>query len=233
MSARPKLMTLPVIVQVFVFVILVPFLPMLVSWHWDWWEAWYYALLGILGFIVSRVLAAKKHPDLIAERAKFTRHDDIQPWDKVLARLVGLGGALIPLTAGLDMRYGWSMLKLGLGWKVAAIVLMSAGFALGAWALMENRFFSGVVRIQKERGHHVVSSGPYAWVRHPGYAGALLTYLLSPLLLDSLWTFVPAGLLTILLIVRTALEDQTLQAELPGYQAYTRKTRYRLLPGIW
>ena len=114
------------------------------------------------------------------------------------------------------------------------MIFILIGYVIGSWALMENRFFSGTVRIQKERGQHVVSTGPYAWVRHPGYAGALLTYFVTPLLLDSPWTFAPVAFITVVLIVRTALEDLTLHEELPGYKEYaTQKTRYRLLPGIW
>jgi protein-S-isoprenylcysteine O-methyltransferase Ste14 len=107
------------------------------------------------------------------------------------------------------------------------------GYVLSSWALLENRFFSGVVRIQKDRGHQVVSTGPYGFVRHPGYAGALLAYLVTPVLLDSTWAFIPAVLMAGVVILRTALEDRTLQEELPGYKDYARKTRYRLLPGIW
>jgi protein-S-isoprenylcysteine O-methyltransferase Ste14 len=143
-----------------------------------------------------------------------------------------LGGGLIPLTAGLDARFGPSA-DFSLPIELAALVVILAGYALGSYALMENRFFSGMVRIQTDRGHRVVSSGPYTWVRHPGYAGALLTYLATPLLLDSVWAFLPVVLLLIVLVVRTRLEDQTLQAELPGYSEYARRVRYRLLPGIW
>ena len=228
-----KVLTVRVIVQVLVFVVLVPFLPLLISWSWTWWEAWVYALIGILGFIVSRVLVARRHPDLLVERARFMQHENTKPWDKVLARLVSLGGGLIPLIAGLDARYAWPGVDFSMTAEIIALIPVLAGFALGAWALMENRFFSGVVRIQKERGHQVVSTGPYAWVRHPGYAGSLLTYWFIPILLDSLWTFLPVALLTIVLLIRTDLEDRTLKRELPGYKEYARKTRFRLLPGIW
>jgi protein-S-isoprenylcysteine O-methyltransferase Ste14 len=221
------------ILQMLVFIVLVPFLPLLISWNWTWWEAWVYALIGFLGFIVSRLLAARRHPDLIAERAKFMQHKDIKPWDRALARLVGLGGGLIPMVAGLDARLGWPGVDFSLPVELVALVFILAGFAFGAWALMENRFFSGVVRIQKERGHHVVSTGPYAWMRHPGYAGALLTYLATPILFDSLWTFLPVAFISIVLVIRTDLEDRTLKHELPGYKEYAQKTRFRLLPGIW
>jgi protein-S-isoprenylcysteine O-methyltransferase Ste14 len=114
-----------------------------------------------------------------------------------------------------------------------AVVVIILGYLLGTWAMLENRFFSGVVRIQVDRGHTVVSTGPYAWIRHPGYAGALVVYLLTPILLDSIWALIPALMLALALIIRTALEDQTLQVELPGYEEFTKKTPYRLLPGIW
>jgi protein-S-isoprenylcysteine O-methyltransferase Ste14 len=104
---------------------------------------------------------------------------------------------------------------------------------LGSWAIIENRFFSGVVRIQTDRGHKVVDTGPYRLVRHPGYAGALLAYFLTPILLDSIWAFVPVIFITVALVVRCRLEDETLQAELAGYKEFTQKTRYRLIPGIW
>jgi len=234
MSNPNKLLTVRALVQMFVFILLVPFLPLLISWNWSWWEAWAYALIGIFGFIISRALVAKRHPDLLVERAKFVEHEDAKSWDKILARLVGLAGALIPLTAGLDVRDGWSLFQFHWGWKLIAFLLILIGYAIATWALMENRFFSGVVRIQTERGHHLISTGPYAWVRHPGYLGGLLTYFATPILLDSLWTFGVVAVFTVILIIRTALEDRTLQEELPGYKEYaTQKTKYRLIPGIW
>jgi protein-S-isoprenylcysteine O-methyltransferase Ste14 len=221
------------IVQLLVFIVLVPFLPLLISARWGWWQAWAYGLVGVLGFIVSRYLTSRRHPDLLTERSRMMKHEDAKTWDKLLGRLVGLGGAIIPLVAGLDLKYGWSDADYGFAVEMIALVLILLGYAFGSWALMENRFFSGVVRIQTERGHHVVSSGPYAIVRHPGYAGALLTYFATPLLLDSPWTFLPVIVMAIVLVVRTVLEDRTLQEELPGYKEFTQKTRYRLVPGVW
>ena len=199
----------------------------------SWLEAWLYALLAIFGFIISRILAAKRHSDLLAERAKFAKHADAKSWDKVLARLVVLGGAFLPLVAALDVRNGWSDFQFSWAWKSVAFIIMLLGYAIGTWALMENRFFSGVVRIQKDRGHHVVDGGPYRWVRHPGYVGGLLAAFGTPILLDSLWTFGVVAVYTAILVLRTSLEDRTLQAELEGYADYAQRTRYRLLPGIW
>jgi len=222
------------VIQLLVFIVIVPFLPLIISLKWNWWQAWIYGLIGVLGFIVSRVLAARRHPDLLTERSKMMQHEDAKSWDKVLGRFVGLGGALIPLVTGLDRKYGWSTTRYSFAVELVALVLILVGYAIGSWALMENRFFSGVVRIQTERGHHVVSNGPYKIVRHPGYMGALLTYFATPLLLDSPWTFVPVVVMTVVLVIRTSLEDRTLQEELPGYREYaTQKTKYRLIPGIW
>ena len=142
------------IVRALVFVVAVPLLPLLVSRQWDWWEAWVFAAVSILGFGASRRLAARRHPDLLAERAQFTSHDDIKAWDKALLPLVAFGGAAIPIVAGIDAIYG----RPAFGWslKSAALLVLLAGYALSSAALIENRFFSGVVRIQRDRGQCVV-----------------------------------------------------------------------------
>ncbi|RPI74704.1 MAG: isoprenylcysteine carboxylmethyltransferase family protein, partial [Desulfobacteraceae bacterium] len=142
------------------------------------------------------------------------------------------GTALIPLVAGLDAIWG-EQHPFDLKIKMIALFIMLTGHALGYYAMFANRFFSGMVRIQTDRGHHVVSSGPYCWIRHPGYVGALLANLVTPLLLDSYWAFVPTIFLSVVLIVRTYLEDSALQNELPGYSDYAKQVRYRLLPGVW
>ena len=191
-----------------------------------------YALTCILSFATSRALAARRHPDLLAERARSMQYEDTEPWDRLLAPLVGLGGGLIPLVAGLNALFDWSP-TFSPPAKILSLLIILAGYALGTYALLENPFFSGVVRIQTDRDHRAVSSGPYRWVRHPGYAGGLLTYLATPFLLDSLWAFLPVALLTIALVIRTELEDRTLQDKLEGYRDYARRVRYRLLPGVW
>lgn len=99
--------------------------------------------------------------------------------------------------------------------------------------MFSNKFFSGTVRIQKERGHTVVTTGAYRFVRHPGYLGFIIFSIATPLLLDSLWALIPAGLTATVVIIRTALEDQTLLDELNGYKEYTSQVRYRLLPRVW
>lgn len=221
-----------VLVLTFFFIVVVPSLPLLISWRWDWWEAWVYTATSILGFAVSRALAARQHPDLLAERARYLGHENAESWDRLLSPLVGLGGGLLPVVAGLDARFGWSP-TFSLPVKIAALVIILAGYVLGSYALIENRYFSGIVRIQADRDHHVVSTGPYRWLRHPGYAGAILTYVATPVFLDALWAFVPAALLTIVVVIRTELEDRTLHDRLEGYSDYATRVRYRLVPGVW
>jgi protein-S-isoprenylcysteine O-methyltransferase Ste14 len=232
MTETQKTFTLKVIVQVFLVVAAAPFIPLIISGAWDWWQAWAYAVVSILAFVISRILVNQRHPDLIAERARFTSAKDTKPWDKVLAPAVGVGSILILVVSGLDKYYGWSPASsLTANWIALFGILLGYGFS--SWALIENRFFSGTVRIQTERGHHVVATGPYRIVRHPGYAGGMFGYIFIPLLLDSYWAWIPTILLGAALVVRTALEDKTLQEELPGYKEFAQKTRYRLLPGVW
>jgi protein-S-isoprenylcysteine O-methyltransferase Ste14 len=232
MTEKTKVMTPQTILMLLIFIVLSPMLPLIISWQWDWWEAWVYAGINIFGFAISRYLAGRRHPDLLAERAKFLQHQNPEKWDKILSPLLGLGGGLIPVVAGLDARFGPSA-QFGLGVKIVSILVIVLGFVIGSYALMVNRFFSGMVRIQSERGHHVVEKGPYRWVRHPGYAGSLLTYPVIPLLLDSMWAFIPAFTTIFIIILRTKLEDQALQEKLEGYREYAQRVRYRLIPGVW
>jgi protein-S-isoprenylcysteine O-methyltransferase Ste14 len=232
MNDQKKLFTPGVIFQLLFFIVLIPFLPLLISWRWNWWEAWVYGILSVLGFVVSRVLAARRHPDLIAERAHALQHENAQSWDKKLAPLMGLGGILVLVIAGLDALLDWSP-AFSLPVKILALLLIVAGYALSSYALIENRFFSDTVRLQTDRGHQVVSGGPYHWMRHPGYAGALLVYLVTPFFLDSALAFLPTFLTIGLYVLRTTWEDKFLQEELQGYRDYAKRVRYRLIPGIW
>jgi protein-S-isoprenylcysteine O-methyltransferase Ste14 len=197
------------------------------SGQWDWVAAWvflglYLVMIGANALLLDR--------ELVAERAQIG--EDTKDWDRVLASLSLLlwtPGALI--VSGLDQRFGWSDVADPL--RVACLAVLIAGHALSTWAMARNRFYSGTVRIQEDRGHVVVSSGPYRFVRHPGYVAYLLLALSTPLWLDSLWGLVPSLLGAGAIVVRTWLEDQTLCEELEGYTEYAQRVRYRLVPGIW
>lgn len=232
MNTQTKLMTPKTIIRLVLIIVVFPLIPMIISGAWNWWEAWVYAIISILGFIVSRVLASRRHPDIIAERARSMEMQNAKSWDKILAPMLAFGGLLILIVAGADKGFGWST-PFSLSAKVVSLIVIVLGYVVSSWALIENRFFSGVVRIQTDRDHHVVTTGPYRIVRHPGYASALWMYLVMPVWFDSWWAFVPSILLFAVLVLRTSLEDRTLQEELPGYKEFTHKTRYRLFPGIW
>jgi hypothetical protein len=133
MKNQQKLLSASLILQLLFFIVLMPFLPLLISWRWDWWEAWAYGILSILGFMVSRLLAARRHPDLITERARILQHEDTKSWDKTLAPLMGVGGGLVLLVAGLDARLGWSP-GFSLPVKIPALALILGGYALGSYA---------------------------------------------------------------------------------------------------
>jgi protein-S-isoprenylcysteine O-methyltransferase Ste14 len=146
---------------------------------------------------------------------------------------MAFGGLIVLIIAGLEERFDWTPEPFSLPIKIAAIAVLVLAYAFSSWAMIENAFFSGVVRLQTERGHTVCSSGPYKTVRHPGYVGSLWSYLVMPLILDSVWAFIAVALLFVVIIVRTRLEDQMLQEELPGYKEYAGRVRYRLFPGVW
>lgn len=196
----------------------------------DWLWGWLYMGLYLAGIAVSAVLMFRTSPETIAERADAS---GVRGWDRVVGGLFTFTyffGLLV--VAGLDARYGWTpRLPLALHLLSAAAFLL--GFALFVWAMLSNARFATVARLRTDGEHAVCSSGPYQFVRHPGYSGAILQSLAAPLLLGSLWAFVPGLLSAILLIVRTLLEDRMLRVELAGYPDYARRVRYRLLPPIW
>lgn len=198
--------------------------------HLGWAGAWAYLLLYTTMIVVNAWGVLARRPTLAFERSH--PGERVKPWDRWLARALGNGSMLPLLVAGFDRRCGWSA-AFPLAIQLAAATCVGLGYALTTWALACNPFYSSVVRIQRDRGHTVVRAGPYAYLRHPGYLGLLAFTLATPLLLGSLWALLPAAGVVGVVIVRTALEDRTLQEELPGYDEYSRLVRFRLLPGMW
>ena len=220
------------IIGFLIFLLLVPTVLFAAAGTLRWLMGWLYAALLLTSSAVSRLIVLKKNPDLLYERAGFTRSEGTKTWDRMLV-IVGLYGAIATvIVAGLDHRFGWlPVIRSYL--QYIAVVVIAGGYALGVWAMVVNRYFSSVARIQKNREHVVVASGPYGFVRHPGYAGALIAYIALPIMLDALWAFIPAIVNIAVLVVRTALEDRMLSSELCGYSVYAEKTRFRLIPGVW
>jgi protein-S-isoprenylcysteine O-methyltransferase Ste14 len=195
-----------------------------------WPMAWVYLGVYVAGVVVTSVALWRTNPELIAERAE--RRPDTKQWDKNVTLLATPLFFAIYIVCGLDKRFGWTP-PLPPAVQLAALLLYLLGSGLAIWAMVTNAYFATTVRIQDERGHQVVSNGPYRIVRHPGYSGWGLGFLVTPPLLGSLWGLIPAGLNCVAFIIRTALEDRTLQDELAGYRDYAQKVRYRLVPGIW
>lgn len=196
----------------------------------DWLMAWIFIGANLVN---SFVMAVIPNPDLIAERALARSREGIKKWDFIFVNLLSwVCPTALLITAGLDKRFGWSP-QMPLMLQVFALIIGLSGLLLADWAMLSNKFFSSFVRIQKDRGHTVVTTGPYQVVRHPGYTGGLLFNLTIPLIFGTLWAFAPAVLLMAVTIVRTFLEDKTLLEELPGYREYTQQVRFRLLPYLW
>lgn len=223
-QAVVRLLMLPVIMALILF---------LIAGRLDWWEAWVYITQALLVLLVSRGILLAKHPETALERAEAEKKENVKSWDRVLMPITALYGPLVSwILVGLDKRFGWSA-DLPDPVQVIALVVLIAGGFLGTWAMVVNPFFSSHVRIQSERGHQVVSSGPYRFVRHPGYTGGVLSWLAAPIFFSSSILWIPTVIMIILNGLRTYLEDQALQEELPGYQDYAQKVRFRLFPGIW
>jgi protein-S-isoprenylcysteine O-methyltransferase Ste14 len=215
------------------FYLLIPFVLLVSGGNLVWWPAWIYSFLIVIAGIGGRIWAEQRHPGLLAERQNIEKLQGAKAWDKLLAPLMALSVSFpLVIVAGLDHRFGWSPV-FPLWLIVLGFLLISLGYAFATWALIENRFFSSVVRIQVDRGHVVCDSGPYRIVRHPGYAGNILALLGIVLALSSMWTLIPATVALIITVIRTVLEDRTLQEELPGYQDYTQRVRYRLIPWVY
>jgi len=176
------------------------------------------------------VILLRLNPDVILTRLKGRL--PTEKFDMILLYLLVPVIMAIPVVAGLDaVRYQWSRVPT---WAMyPGILLHAAGDAFLLWAMVVNPYGEKTVRIQTERGHHVITTGPYAIVRHPMYVGVMVMLAGMPLVLGSWWTFLPVGVMALAMVVRTAFEDRMLRRELPGYDDYARRTRYRLLPGLW
>jgi protein-S-isoprenylcysteine O-methyltransferase Ste14 len=220
-------------IRLVVVYLLIPLILLICGGDLGWWQAWVYSLLILAAGIGGRIWAEQRHPGLTAERQNIETIQSAKAWDKVLAPLMAVSLVFpMVIVAGLDHRFNWSP-EFPLWLSVVGFLIIVFGYSFAAWAFVENRFFSSVVRIQTDRGHVVCDTGPYRFVRHPGYAGNILPLLGIVLALSSMWALIPAAVALIIAVIRTALEDQTLQEELPGYRDYARRVRYRLIPGIY
>ncbi len=198
--------------------------------RWDWLWGWATVFVLACWVGVTALAVIPTNPDLLAERRGPRK--GAKAWDIAIMSVVGLIVLAIYSVGGLDVRYSWTNGFPPAG-QIAGVILTVSGYALFVWATASNAFFSQIVRIQTERGHTVATGGPYRLVRHPGYVGSILAYVGTPIMLGSVPAIVLGGVSAILMIVRTALEDRTLLAELDGYPDYAARVRYRILPWVW
>lgn len=195
-----------------------------------WTRAWLYVALYFTTLVTTGIVVHLKNPVVIAQRGK--RHTGTKGFDQIIVPLITLAFFVLPVVAGSDaVRFRWS--RIASPALMVAIPIYVLGALAAGWSMVANPFLEATVRIQDDRAHQVISSGPYAFVRHPMYSGVILQSLAAPLLLGSVWSYAVTGATVLLFGVRTALEDRTLRRELPGYESYAKATRYRLFPGVW
>jgi len=212
---------------IFIFIIALTFLS---AGRINYWQGWVFNGLNIL-FVLLTYYTLSDKTDLIKERLK--PGEGMKSWDKIYYILTTPIFFFVLILSAFDVgRYNWSPI-LPLYFVIIGIILYIIGQIIVLWAKRTNKFFSSVVRIQKERGHTVCKDGPYSYVRHPGYVGGIIYTLAFPLVLGSFWGLAINLLILIPVVIRTYLEDKTLQKELDGYLEYTKEVKYRLLPRIW
>lgn len=213
--------------QVLITIVLTALILFIASGKIDWIWAWVYLIVYVLLIIVNAIIFK---PEMIAERGR--KKANVEKWDKLITGFGFIPWIALYLISGMDNRFGWTQEK-AIWNHMTGLIVFIPGVALVSWAMVSNIWFSTSVRIQYDRGHSVADSGPYRYVRHPGYLGMIIYTAASPLIFGSLWAFLPAVLLIILVIIRTSLEDSTLKIKLEGYKEYAERVKFRLLPLIW
>jgi protein-S-isoprenylcysteine O-methyltransferase Ste14 len=196
-----------------------------------WPEAWLYMILQYSFSTILAIWLKKHNPDLLKDRMAFLK-PTAKVWDKVILLISTIVFVPFLILPGLDaVRFQWSSIPPLI--KMVGFIGIILSLILVFWVMRENTYLSRIVEIQKERGHRVITTGPYQYVRHPMYFGVIVLFFSIPVALGSLWSLIPSAVLTLLILIRTYLEDKTLREELEGYKSYAEKVRYKIIPGIW
>ncbi len=230
-NARPPRRSLSgMLVRVLALVVIMDAVLFLLAGRWDWTGAWLLTVLYLAFLLAMVVWASRNAPELLEERSRVA--SNVKGWDKILLTLYTLALIALLVVAALDAgRFHWSEMPTVVQ-ALGVLGVIPCGIWL-FWVARTNAYLSRFVRIQDDRGQQVVTTGPYAFVRHPMYAAAVPFILCVALILGSWWALVPGAIIAALFVIRTALEDRTLQAELPGYKEYAQRVRFRLVPGVW
>ena len=196
-----------------------------------WVNGWILVALVLLDWLVSLAILARVNPEVLNARSRVSRENTLW-FDRLNMAVVPVLTVAGVIVMAFDaVRFQWSVMPFWL--SIVGIILVLPAYACGTWTIAVNRFFEWTARLQSDRGQYVCTSGPYSFIRHPGYACYIVTKLAYPLILGSWWGFLPGGILIVLFIIRTALEDLALQRDLPGYREYAGRVKYRLLPPVW
>ena len=196
----------------------------------NYWQGWVYVILSTLRLLVARVVLSNQN-ELLEERAQ--PGPGVKQWDKFIYILkIPIISATVVI-GSLDAGRFRLTPDIPLGVYLGFVILNTLGHSINLWAMRVNRYFSSMVRIQTDRGHEVITDGPYRYIRHPGHLGVILIQLSSAVILGSLWALIPSAMLTVLVFIRTHFEDKTLREELPGYKDYSDRVRYKLIPYVW
>lgn len=197
----------------------------------DWIRGWIWVAIAVLTMTSVGVIVQRLNPALLEQRTKW-RRKDTKRFDKIFLAAYAPLILFQPALAALDAeRYRWTAMPFAFVYAGVALFVVAAVLIL--WVLLVNPFAETCVRIQTDRGHRVITTGPYRFVRHPMYVGMIAMYFGTPLILGSVWALALSVVIAGLVVWRTALEDRTLRRELGGYEEYAARTRYRLAPGIW
>jgi protein-S-isoprenylcysteine O-methyltransferase Ste14 len=190
------------------------------------WEAWLYLAVLFAPTVLVAVYLLKKDPELLERRLRMREKEAEQ---KLIIRFSYLYFLLTFLLPGFDKRFGWSMVSVEV--VIVADIVVLSGYGIFFLVIRENRYASRVIEVEREQ--QVISSGPYAIVRHPMYMGVLVIYIFSPLALGSYWAIIPAVLIIPIIVARIRNEERVLARDLEGYQEYLKRVRHRLIPCIW
>ena len=209
--------------------VIMAFILVLTSGTWTWINIWIYAALASLTSVLVYIFVVRVNPSLYNERGN--PNENTKKWDLILMRIISLFSFSSIIIAGLDKKNSWS--SMGVGWIIPGGILIILSGVLATWAMAENSYFSSVIRIQDDRGQIVISSGPYQNIRHPGYLSGIIFFLGTPMVLDSVYGFIPFMCISVGFVIRIIFEEKMLIAELDGYQEYTQKVKYRLIQGLW